>query len=74
MRHLGLFTHKIYSQEEYDIFVIRECTIVLPECCRTERDIQEILRIEANKCGQCYGCPNAKEERERLGETESRQT
>ena len=61
MQRIGLFTHRIYSQEDYDSFVIHECTIVLPECCRTERDIQEILDCPKYRCEDCYGCPNAKE-------------
>ena len=61
MRRIGLFTHRIYSQEDYECFVIHECTIVLPESCRTDKEIQEMLEIPRVRCGDCYGCPNAKE-------------
>lgn len=70
MRRIGLFTHRIYSQEDYDAFVIKECTIVLPESCRTEREIQEIVGSPRYKCGNCYGCPNAKEALEREAKKE----
>ncbi len=61
MQRIGKFTHRIYSEEDYNFSVIHECTIVLPDSCETEKDLQEILEIPTLQCEDCYGCPNAKE-------------
>ena len=63
MRRIGMFSKRIYSQEEHDHFAEPECCVVIPECCQTEKDILEyvdLLKL-GKDCAGCLGCPVAKD-------------
>lgn len=63
MNRIGMFTKRIYSQEEHDHFAPPECCVVIPDCCRTDSDILEYAdTIQLGKdCLKCLGCPAAKD-------------
>lgn len=63
MKRIGMFTKRIYSQEEYDHFATPECCVVIPNCCKSDKDILEytdLLQL-GKECGQCLGCPVARD-------------
>lgn len=62
MKRIGMFSKRIYSQEEYDHFALPECCVVIPECCKTYKDILEYIDLLklGKECKGCLSCPIAK--------------
>lgn len=60
MKRLGLFTGKIYTQEDFDADTIRECCACLTdsEAADTEYVVDKHLSYREH-CVNCYGCPES---------------
>lgn len=65
---IGLFTHRIYTQEEYDNLDgdIGECCLVLPSSIKTEDEARPIVGARFDRCYNCFGCPESRKERGRV--------
>ena len=64
MKRIGIFSGKIYSQEDYDNDDIHECCLVLTseEEKYTEDQMTELHIKLMQKCDGCYGCPASRKE------------
>ena len=61
MKRLGLFTGKIYTQEDFDNDKIHECCVCLTdsEAADTEYVVDKHITYHHERCINCYGCPES---------------
>lgn len=66
MIRVGLYTGKVYSQEDYDDHKIKECCIVASPSLPKTRSIDEAQKKAAwKKIVNCYDCESPCEERQK---------
>lgn len=61
MKRLGLFTGKVYTQEDFDNHNIHECCLCITdsEAEDTEYIVNKHLS-HMEECRRCYGCPESR--------------
>jgi hypothetical protein len=64
MIRVGFYTGNVYSQEDYNNHIIKECCIVANPCMTMERSIKDAKeKAEYKKilnCGTCHQCEASK--------------